>query len=63
MTDKNWLKQHLPNATEAEIEAFCERVGIILDNPDIREAAARQAALQEILHKKPGISRVRIDVA
>jgi hypothetical protein len=48
MTDKNWLKQHLPDATESEIESFCERVGIILDNPDIREAAARQAALQAI---------------
>lgn len=45
MTDKDWLKQHLPDATEAEIEAFCERVGIILDNPDIRESSARQAAL------------------
>jgi len=28
MTDKNWLKQQLPDATEAEIEAFCERVAI-----------------------------------
>jgi hypothetical protein len=47
-TDEDWLCRHYPQASEAEIEAFEERVGIKLDNPGISVLTARAEALVEL---------------
>lgn len=49
MTDKDWLRKKLPNATYDQEHDFIERVGMILENPEITEREARETALAIIL--------------
>jgi hypothetical protein len=44
MTDEEWFKAMIPDATAAEIEAFCERVAIKVAD-GTRESDARRQAL------------------
>lgn len=47
-SDEDWLCRHYPQASEAEIEAFEERVSIKLDNPSMSVLTARAEALVEM---------------
>ena len=49
MRDVDWLKQKLPDATYDQEHGFIERVGMILENPEITERDARETALAIIL--------------
>lgn len=51
-TDEAWLERHYPQASEAEIEAFAERVSIKLDNPSMSVLTARAEALVEMRRAK-----------
>lgn len=46
MTDKEYLLERIPNATEAKMHDFIERVGIKEDS-GIDEETARREALEE----------------
>ena len=50
-TDEDWLGRHYPQASDAEIEAFEERVSIKLDNPSMSVLTARAEALVELRRK------------
>ena len=56
MTDEAWLTARLPDASQDEIEAFCERVAIRLEDsvpPNAkREEAARVETLGEIVARR-----------
>jgi len=47
-TDEDWLCRHYPQANDADIEAFEERVSIKLDNLGMSVLTARAEALVEM---------------
>lgn len=51
-TDEDWLCRHYPQASDAEIEAFEERVSIKLDHPSMSVLTARAEALVELRRAK-----------
>ncbi|NOR71624.1 MAG: hypothetical protein GQ532_18375 [Methylomarinum sp.] len=48
MTNQQWLLWHKPEATEAQIQSFCQRVGTLSGNHMLDHA--RGLALEAINH-------------
>lgn len=48
MTDKEWLLRIRPSASDAMVEAFCERVAIILDGIDTGDYTIKLARTQAL---------------
>ena len=46
--DEEWLLKHLPEATQNQIDAFCEKVANFILNDNMDEVIARLNVLQMI---------------
>jgi hypothetical protein len=50
--DEIWLTSNMPLATENEVEKFCERVAICVQDFEFDEKQAREFALALLRNKK-----------
>lgn len=52
MDDAQFLRFMLPDANDAEIQRFCERVAVMVVDGPVDEDTAREAAYHEIIEAR-----------